>query len=76
MGIQDRKWQQEMMEYQTQMAMLQELIGILGSVGGAYLGGLGTPAGQLTPPAGALPSRGKGAYLPLSPSVQSLLIGS
>ena len=52
MGIQDRKWQQEMMEYQTQMQMLQELIGMLGSVGGAYLGGLGTPASTLP----ALPS--------------------
>jgi len=43
-GIADRKWQQEMMEYQQQMQMLQELIGLIGVAGGAYLGAQGAPA--------------------------------
>ena len=62
--ISERGLQQKMMEYQMEMQMLSDFIGLFSTATGSYLGYQGTPTGQLTPPSGALPSQGGGAPLP------------
>ena len=47
--ISERGWQQKMMEYQMEMQMLSDFIGIFSDATGSYLGYQGTPAGGGAP---------------------------